>query len=677
MIANSTALNRDPEKGHCITTQLRKLAIAPFLAAALGLFSPRWAEPQGVLQPSLASGPQLVFGGTPQSGLGSVSIDCSDARCKQRLLEALNTPNTTVYVRNHVALDLSSEDGIRIREGVKLVGGRDARHVGPLLFTTTRPKRLFRIQGDNVRITGLRIRGPELGIGEGDDNVSRSIVIDLSALGGRPFGSSNKIEIDNNELYGWSGAAIRVQDYDESSGTVRVHGKINGTNVDAVHIHDNFIHHNQHEGKQGYGVVLADGAYALIERNVFDFNRHAIAADGREGTGYKAYKNLILKGGGVHRCVAGNCTYTHQFDMHGRDDCGFWDLFSDTLFNCGLAGEYMDIRYNSFQYTNDNAFRLRGTPKLWDTPGINAGAFVVSNVFAHDDLDGALSQTESGLHTQGNIVGVDTLGEYGVGDFDGDGRDDLFLATGRTWWYSSSGKMHWVYLNTSSKRLHEVALGNFDDDKRCDVFTTSANQWVISSGGMSAWTPVETSSIPFDKLRFGDFDGNGRTDVFRANGSQWYFASPGLHGWIPLAQSAYPVEKLRFGNFDNDGKTDVFSLANGQWSVSSGGISGWQRLNAPLSTSLNDLVFADIDDNGVDDVLFYERDQWKVSRDGRTGWETLHHNFGSIRIHYRNLFWGRFDTQTGTDGLVLDASRYGYVVSSGRGSFVLHSLHPY
>ena len=35
------------------------------------------------------------------------------------------------------------------------------------------------------------------------------------------------------------------------------------------------------EGGNGYGVAVKHGASALIERNVFDFNRHAITADGR------------------------------------------------------------------------------------------------------------------------------------------------------------------------------------------------------------------------------------------------------------------------------------------------------------------------------------------------------------------------------------------------------------
>ena len=88
---------------------------------------------------------------------------------------------------------------------------------------------------------------------------------------------------------------------------------------DAVKIHGNFIHHNQHQGKDGYGVAVNEGAYALIERNVFDFNRHAIKASPDPGTGYVAKYNLVLKGGGVHDGFLN--TYTHLFDVHGDENC--------------------------------------------------------------------------------------------------------------------------------------------------------------------------------------------------------------------------------------------------------------------------------------------------------------------------------------------------------------------
>ena len=52
--------------------------------------------------------------------------------------------------------------------------------------------------------------------------------------------------------------------------------------------------------RDGYGVSVTHGAYALIERNVFDYNRHAIIGGGETGTGYLAYRNLVLEHGGEH-----------------------------------------------------------------------------------------------------------------------------------------------------------------------------------------------------------------------------------------------------------------------------------------------------------------------------------------------------------------------------------------
>jgi hypothetical protein len=240
---------------------------------------------------------------------------------------------------------------------------------------------------------------------------------------------------------------------------------------------------------------MYDGAYALIERNVFDWNRHAIAGDGDFGTGYAAYRNLVLPNGGYHDtynacdipnwlallspvaaaakalCALGigpsYTYYTHQFDMHGMDSC-----FPGHL-NCGLAGHSMYIRHNTFLYTAGNAIKLRGTPEV--------GMFVGSNVFAHDDLydngpldaddlSRALEQTETGLVVEpGNTLNFSVNTGFGSCDFDGDGLSDTFLATGQTWWYSSGGDKPWRYLYSSTKRRAEVTLGHFDGDTRCDA----------------------------------------------------------------------------------------------------------------------------------------------------------------------------------------------------------------
>jgi hypothetical protein len=385
-------------------------------------------------------------------------------------VQALATPGTTINVANNVALNLSYREDLTVADGVTLRGGRTSNQPGPRLFTTTRPKPLLHIRGDNVRITGVRLEGAEMGIGDGSDNLAKGIIVD----------SANSVEIDHNEIYGWSGIGVQITDAGE-----RIDYALN---PETVHIHDNYIHHNQHYAKDGYGVATAAGAYALIDQNVFDWNRHAIESNGERTTGYHAYRNLVLPHGGYHRWWPWpiGWQHTHSFDVHGTDNCGISDVFSDAAYNCGDGGHDVDIRYNSFYYTDGANFKLRGTPGLQPF-----GAFVIDNVFANDDEDDAIKQTESGLYAADNQFGVNAMNELGSGDFDGDGINDTFLATGETWWFSSGGTGPWTYLNQSHLRMSQLTLGNFDSFKGCDVMSGG----LISSGGTGPFKPLLKAPI--------------------------------------------------------------------------------------------------------------------------------------------------------------------------------------
>jgi hypothetical protein len=226
-----------------------------------------------------------------------------------------------------------------------------------------------------------------------------------------------------------------------------------------------------------------------------------------------------------------------------------------------------------------------------------------------------------------NRLCVDTAGELAVGDFNGDGRDDVFQAAGTVWVYSPSGQREWFMLHDSDLRLDRLGLGDFDGDGRTDVFTQDGSSWLLSSGGTGDPAPLAAGSpIDIKQYRFGDFDGDGRTDVFRASGSQFFFSSAAATDWQPLAASKLKLGELRFGDFDGDGNSDVFSLANNQWSVSYGGNTAWSRLNRKLSSNLGSLVFADFDGDRKTDVARSNDGRWQVSRGGASEWQTLQAN---------------------------------------------------
>lgn len=557
---------------------------------------------------------------------------------------------------------------------------RNAQNPGPRLFTRSRPKPLFFIPcaiatdtGDKVSISGFRLEGPHPDPEEGDDNLERGISVD----------SCNPVEITNMEVSGWSGQAIYVQ---------KPFGQV--LDPEAIRIHDNFLHNNQHVGGNGYGVDVSAGAHALIERNVFDLNRHAIAASGKPGTSYVARRNLVLRGGGFHDSypVYGSY-YTHQFDVHGTDHCYHTPIKDIYQFGCGDAGEFFEMRENAFQYTRGNAVKVRGNPSV--------GAVVARNVFAHGSRGDAIQQNgNSGpgdnitmpIEVTGNKFGIQTYGKYGVCDFDGDGRDDLFLATGVSWWYASAGRMHWTFLNAQDALLETLGLGDFDGDRRCDVFAVHANDFMISSGGTGEWRSLGTFAVPFSQLAFADFNGDGIQDVLRrAPDGQWWAISPGIYDWTALQSSSFPLSQLRFGHFDDDRIADVVAVQGGRWSVSFGGRTAWQRLNPTLSDKLQPLLIGDVDGDRIDDIVRYEASadgltgNWSVSRGGAGPWEPLASLGWQDTYQARQIkparfvvsFTGRFDLWNGGDVLALDYDRRGHIHSNRAPGFFPHSLHAF
>lgn len=394
--------------------------------------------------------------------------DTSHPDTRLQLAQALLTPGSRVTLANHVDLDVTHMPSMYVVDDVVLRGGRGGRETGPRLFSTTRAPAVLRVIGDRVRITGIRLEGPEMGVSESDEG-SRGIVVE----------SAVDVEIDHNEISGWSTIGIEVLDRGE-----RLDWRVN---PEAVRIHDNYIHHNQHLGSGGYGVKVGLGAFAQISRNVFDWNRHAIEGDGHSNSGYEATDNLVLPNGGLHRWIPfpGFWVHTHQFDMHGSQNCGIADWFSDALWNCGVAGDRMVIRHNTFLYTAGAAIKLRGTPVDGMYVGHNVfkAPFLLDMAMGTTAVAGTVQQTETGLVIEdGNRTGIDGSAQLGRCDFDADGLADTFMATGATWWYASGGTGPWTFVNRSTKLLHELQLGQYDGDGRCDVMVAG----IVYSAGVKA-----------------------------------------------------------------------------------------------------------------------------------------------------------------------------------------------
>lgn len=259
------------------------------------------------------------------------------AKTLEELIEALQKaqPKEVVFLPGETEIDLTTsiyidEFVLKIPAGVTLAGERGHRgSLGALLTSDALDTPvMIRAMGANVRITGLRIRGP---------NKKRYLDHHRRAFGKDGKGHSyyykfptqdgiqtrhEGLEVDNCDISGFGHAGICLRDGGDHE------------------VHHNYIHHCQYNGL-GYG-VSHNTASSVIEYNLFDKNRHSIAGTGRPGCSYVARHNLEL-----------GTSLSHCFDMHGgrdRDD------------NTNIAGTSIAIHNNTFRAPQTPAV-IRGVPQ--------------------------------------------------------------------------------------------------------------------------------------------------------------------------------------------------------------------------------------------------------------------------------------------------------------------------
>jgi len=305
--------------------------------------SQTWAEINGEVYGAKPDRVGPIGGGTGYRRIvthGDVRVSTID-----ELREALGKAQAgqVIFIPGDAELDCTglifAEDlHLDIPGGVTVASDRGHEgSPGALIYTDAFLKwSLIQTLGPNVRLSGLRIRGPDpkprldhhrrsFDPARGDDRVQHEYYYRYPVCQG-VYTAFSGLEVDNCELSGWNHAAIDLADG-------RDH-----------HIHHNYIHHNQYNGL-GYGICHGSGAesVSLIEYNLFDYNRHSIAGTGKPGNAYEACNNVEV----FH-------SLSHQFDMHGGVDRGD---------GTNIAGDWMKIHHNTFRNPDICAIAIRGVPQ--------------------------------------------------------------------------------------------------------------------------------------------------------------------------------------------------------------------------------------------------------------------------------------------------------------------------
>ncbi len=253
------------------------------------------------------------------------------------LLDALSKAKAkqVVFIPGDVEIDLTARIYIEqvvldVREGVTLASDRGHHGSKGALLTSDALKTpvIIRAKGPNVRVTGLRIRGPNLkrylehhrrSFGPGGDG--HAYYYKFPTQDGIQT-VHDRLEVDNCDISGFGHAAICLR-------TGKGH-----------HIHHNVIHHCQYNGL-GYG-ISHNTASSLVEYNLFDWNRHSIAGTGRPGCTYVARHNVEL-----------GTSLSHCFDMHGG---------RDRKDGTDIAGTSIEIHNNTFRAPQTPVV-IRGVPQ--------------------------------------------------------------------------------------------------------------------------------------------------------------------------------------------------------------------------------------------------------------------------------------------------------------------------
>ena len=533
-------------------------------------------------------------------------------------------PGEIVYIADDARIDITGPT-LCIHEGVWLASGRGVDgSPGALLYSTQIASgSALQTCGPNARLTGIRLHGPDPGQCPpqypsectGEDRTGGRNCRDCMP---RPSGIRARhdgLEVDNVEIAGFSYAGV------------------SGSDSIGHRVHHSHLHHNQRQGL-GYGVVLGRGETGvvqfLIDHNRMDYMRHAVAGSGEPGQDYEARDNLVLEHANGH-----------VFDMHGENE--------NTDNGSELAGGEMLIHRNTVLVSENYSLVVRGRPEhgAWIYDNCLARSrenavlqrFFTGNLYIDESPSGAAPNRygQSGSdcepvrwcyspggagYWQYLATSTADISRLALADFDGNGRSDVFMATGSKWQKVTDGVGRWSDLIASSATLDQLRFGDFDGDGKDDVFTVSGGAWRVSSSGDTPWRELRTAPETLAELRFGDFDGDGKEDVFTATGSRWEVSYGGQGAWQQLNVSNATLDRLAFGDFDGDGKTDAFTTSNGKWMWSAGASTPWADLNTS-GVGLAALRFADVDGDGKTDALRKSGDYWFYSSGASSGWQSL------------------------------------------------------
>ena len=230
----------------------------------------------------------------------------------------------------------------------------------------------------------------------------------------------------------------------------------------------------------------------------------------------------------------------------------------------------------------------------------------------------------------------------GVGDFNGDGFDDILFRNadgGVTWWQGSVGDWtgDWNNVVAQSADSEIDGIGDFNSDGLSDVLWRYPDGWMTDwlatgTGFAGNWDNVTVQqSADFQVAGIGDFNGDGRSDILWRNAdgwvTDWLGSGDGFVGnWDNVTAYQSPdFQVAAIGDFNGDGLDDVlWRNADGlitDWLGSGNSFVGnWGALTANQAGGWQVAGAGDFNGDGRSDILVRSTDgtitDWLGQADG-------------------------------------------------------------
>ena len=249
-----------------------------------------------------------------------------------------------------------------------------------------------------------------------------------------------------------------------------------------------------------------------------------------------------------------------------------------------------------------------------------------------------------------------------VGDFNADGKDEVLVFNGVDWVMpylglladDGSGGLRLIARYDGSmpgwqfNRDDSFVVGDFDGDGRADVYVFNGTNWSIPYLGMlhsngSGFALVHRYDAnmpgwqmkPSDQHFVGDFNGDGKADLFVFNGDAWsipYLGMLSSDGASLSMSHRYdanmpgwqmkPSDQHFVGDFNGDHRADLFVFNGDAWSIAylgllasngaqlsmtaryDGNAPGWQMRRRDRH------FVGDLNGDGKADLWFFNADDW-------------------------------------------------------------------